>query len=219
MKESISKLSLILNIVLIAAVALLYVDRFSGEKKQKGNTNDNKQANETDKALSSGEIVFVNMDSLVSGYDLYNVLSLELMEKQKSFETQLNSKLLSYQNRTAKLQSDYEKHLITSANYQKKAEAMMMEQQQISMWREEKSMELMEDEQNLTLRIFDSIVNVVNEYNADNKHKLIVNNSYGGVLLFGDKNLNITDTILSSLNSKVNQDELLATPNDTDNAE
>ncbi len=206
------KASLILNIILVAAVILLYVDRFANT----GEENKNAKKNNHTEIESSGypEVVYINMDSLVSGYDLYNVLSLELMQKQQGFETQLNSKMLSYQNRTMKLQADYEKHVITSANYQKKAEAMMYEQQQIAGWQEEKSMELMEDEQNLTLRILDSIITVVNEYNKDEKHKLIVNNSFGGVLLYGDTGLNITDTILSSLNSKVEQAKLLAPKED-----
>lgn len=202
------KASLILNIILVAAVVLLYVDRFANNGKK--NKTDKKTDNTEKTTTEHPEIVYVNMDSLVSGYDLYNVLSLELMQKKQGFETQLNSKMLSYQNRTMKLQADYEKHVITSANYQKKAEAMMYEQQQIAAWQEEKSMELMEDEQNMTLRILDSIINVVKEYNKDSKHKLVVNNSFGGVLLYGDTNLNITDTILKTLNSNTKQADLLA---------
>ncbi len=207
------KASLILNIILVAAVVLLYVDRFANTgKKQKTD----KKINNTETSTNGyPEIVYINMDSLVIGYDLYNILSLELMQKKQGFETQLNSKMLSYQNRTMKLQSDYEKHVITSANYQKKAEAMMYEQQQIGAWQEEKSMELMEDEQNLTLRILDSIVNVVKEYNNDGRHKLVVNNSFGGVLLYGDTDLNITDTILTTLNANAKQEEILA-PKETD---
>ncbi len=200
------KVSLILNIILLSAVILLYVDRFAKKTPKKDKVNNN-----TSEAIveDNADVVYIQMDSLISGYDLYNVLSLELMDKQKEFETQLNSKMLSYQNRTMKLQSDYEKHVITSANYQKKGEALMMEQQQIAMWREQKGMELMEDEQNLTLRILDSIINVVNEYNRDEQHKLIINNSFGGVLLYAGGSLNITDTILVGLNSKVEQAKLL----------
>jgi len=206
------KASLILNIILVAAVVLLYVDRFANNGKK---VKTNKKTNNKEITTNGyPEIVYINMDSLVSGYDLYNVLSLELMQKKQGFETQLNSKMLSYQNRTMKLQSDYEKHVITSANYQKKAEAMMSEQQQIGAWQEQKSMELMEDEQNLTLRILDSIVNVVKEYNNDGRHKLVVNNSFGGVLLYGDTNLNITDTILATLNANAKQDKILAPKKD-----
>jgi len=208
MNDTMKKASLILNIILVAAVVLLYVDRFANNGKK--NKTDKKTDNTEKTTTEHPEIVYVNMDSLVSGYDLYNVLSLELMQKKQGFETQLNSKMLSYQNRTMKLQADYEKHVITSANYQKKAEAMMYEQQQIAAWQEEKSMELMEDEQNMTLRILDSIINVVKEYNKDSKHKLVVNNSFGGVLLYGDTNLNITDTILKTLNSNTKQADLLA---------
>lgn len=212
MNDTMKKASLILNIILVAAVVLLYVDRFANNGKK---VKTNKKTNNKEITTNGyPEIVYINMDSLVSGYDLYNVLSLELMQKKQGFETQLNSKMLSYQNRTMKLQSDYEKHVITSANYQKKAEAMMSEQQQIGAWQEQKSMELMEDEQNLTLRILDSIVNVVKEYNNDGRHKLVVNNSFGGVLLYGDTNLNITDTILATLNANAKQDKILAPKKD-----
>ena len=176
------KISIVLNIILIAAVVLLYVDRFANKKGS--NTK--------------------NVDTNVpTNYDLYNKLKLDFMQKQQDFESQLNSKMLSYQQRATSLQNKYEKHLITAANYQQQGEILMGEQQQILQWKEQISYELMEDEQNITQRIYDSILVVVNEYNEKLNHKLIINNSFGGALLYGENTLNITDTITTILNDKV----------------
>ena len=195
-----NKASLILNIVLIIAVLLLYIDRFVNNNNK--NTN-NPKTKSNNVSSEYPEIVYVNIDTLLSNYDLYNQLMVDIMEKQQNFEKKLNSKILSYQQRSMNLQQQYEKHLITSATYQSKGEKLMMEQQQIAQWKDEKSMELMEDEQNLTKRIYDSILVEINSYNSDSKHKFIINNSFGGALLFGNKTLNITDTIVGLLNSKV----------------
>ena len=193
------KISIVLNVILTAAVVLLHVDRFANNK----GTKDKKIHNTETNSSNSTDIVYINIDTLFDNYDLYNSLKLDFMQKQKDFENQLNSKLLSYQQRATSLQQKYEKHLITSATYQKKGEALMMEQQQIAQWKDQISYELMEDEQNITQRVYDSVLIVVNEYNRKLNHKLIINNSFGGALLYGEKTLNITDTIAMILNEKV----------------
>ena len=195
-----NKISLILNIVLIIAVLLLYIDRFVNNNNK---SSENTQTKSNNVSTEYPEIVFVNIDTLLNNYDLYNKLMVDLMAKQQNFEKQLNSKILSYQQRSMNLQQQYEKHLITSATYQTKGEKLMMEQQQIAQWKDQKSMELMEDEQNLTKRVYDSILVEINTYNSDSKHKFIINNSFGGALLYGNKTLNITDTVVGLLNSKV----------------
>ena len=115
------KASLILNIILIIAVLLLYIDRFVNNPKTQETKKDISKVTEA----SNSDIVYVNIDTLVDNYDLYNKLMLDFMQKQKDFENQLNSKMLSYQQKGTSLQQQYEKHLITSATYQTKGEQLI----------------------------------------------------------------------------------------------
>ncbi len=191
-----NKVPLILSIVALLGVVLLFVDRLSNKSPKQ-------DKNQTEQVTSSQKIVFVNLDTVLNHYDLYNALSLKLMEKQSELEKELQSKTLSLQNRAYKLQQDYAQHLITSATYQEKAQKLSDEQYQLQVWQEEKTYELTDDQMALTQRIYDSIINVVNEINADKKYNLVISNSLGGTLLYGDPEWNITDTVVSVLNSKL----------------
>ena len=71
-------ISLILNIVLIIAVTLLYIDKFTGNS---GNEDVN-----TETSGGGGDVVYINLDSLMNSYDLYNELKTELMQEQQKLE-------------------------------------------------------------------------------------------------------------------------------------
>ncbi|MBN2890612.1 MAG: OmpH family outer membrane protein [Bacteroidales bacterium] len=192
-----NKISLIISIVALVGVLLLFVDKLSNKT---GSTNNDENSTEIVNNLG---IVYVNLDTVLNNYDLYNALSLGLMQKQQDLEKELQSKMLSLQNRAYQLQSQYSQHLITTQNYQDKAQNLSDEQMQLQQWQEEKSYELQEDQMMLTQRVYDSIVNVVNEVNINKQYNLVISNSIGGTLLYGNPDWNITDTIVTILNSKV----------------
>lgn len=193
------KFSLILNIVLIVLVLLLYIDRFANGKKNVDNNDLNEFVADT---TGSPQIVYVNLDSLLDDYSLYNELMLDYYEKQSLLETQLQTKYTSLERKSYELQQQYADHLITTAKAEEKQQELMLEQQQLTAWQQEKTQELMEDEAEITQRVYDSIQSAIDSYNKNHLHRLILNNSYGGVLLYGDKTLNITDTIISIVNLK-----------------
>ena len=63
------KVNLTLNIVLLLAVAVLYVLHFTGNKT------DNTVSSEDSRITAgSGDIVYINLDTLVNQYDMYEEL-------------------------------------------------------------------------------------------------------------------------------------------------
>jgi Skp family chaperone for outer membrane proteins len=194
--------SLILNIVLVVLVLLLYIDRFAFNSGKTDNNNLNEFVTDT---TGTPQIVFVNLDSLLDGYSLYNELMLDYYAKQDLLESQMQTKYTALERKSYELQEKYEKGLITSAKAQEQQEELYLEQQQLTTWQQEKSQELLEDETGITQRVYDSIQNAIDFYNQNHLHRLILNNSYGGVLLHGDENLNITDTITTIINLRYTQ--------------
>ena len=72
------KVNLTLNIVLLLAVAVLYVLHFTGNKT------DNTVSSEDSRITAgSGDIVYINLDTLVNQYDMYNDLRTELESNWK----------------------------------------------------------------------------------------------------------------------------------------
>lgn len=188
-----NKISLLISILALVGVIVLLIGQLSN--KEKSNTT-------PDVETKQNQITYVNVDSVLNNYDLYNALSLQLMQKQQQLESELQTKTLSLQKRMTQLQNKYNQALITSANYQQQAEALTNEQYTIQNWQEQKALELNEDQASLTQRVYDSIVSVVNYINADKKYDLIISSSLGGTLLYGNPDWDITDQVITLLNQR-----------------
>lgn len=187
--------SLILNIVLIIAVGLLYIDKFSGGSQE-------------DEEIVSGEnggaaeVVYINLDSLMNNYDLYNELKTELIQEQQKLEGSLNSKVKGYQRRAMEFQQKVEKRLVTSSQAEKMQQQLINEQQTIAQLKDELQMQLMEKEQEMTKQIYDKLHAYLEKYNNSKKHEIILGNTMGNVVLKANNQLDITNTILKGLNEE-----------------
>ncbi len=194
-------ISLILNIVLLVAVIFLYVDRFSN------NSSSDVPAASADEVANS-EIVYINIDSLMNNYDLYNELKTELMQEQQKLEANLNSKLKAYQRRAMEFQQKVEKRLITSSQAEKMQRNLIAEQQKLARLKEQLQMQLMEKEQGMTKQIYDKLHNYLDNYNNKQNHKIILGNTLGNVVLKAQNNLDITNIILKGLNEDYQSEQV-----------
>lgn len=156
-------------------------------------------------AAQTSDIAYVNMDSLIDKYDMYNDLSTQLMAKQNQLEQELQTKQKSIERKAMDLENQYKKNLITPTRAQEVQQNLQVEQQRMLQWRDEKMMELNDDQAKISRMVYDSIQNYINEYNADKRYRFILSNNVGGVLLYGDKSADITEIVLKALNSRYNK--------------
>lgn len=192
--------SLILNIVLIIAVALLYIDKFAGDSDE--------EINNESIAKPGEEIVYINLDSLMNSYDLYNELKTELMQEQQKLEANLNSKLKGYQRRAIEFQQKVEKRLVTTKQAEQMQQQLMNEQQSLAQLKDQLQMQLMEKEQEMTKQIYDKLNDYLEKYNKTKKHRIILGNTMGNVVLKADNKLDITNAILEGLNGEYQNNEV-----------
>jgi len=189
-----NKLPLIISIVALVGVILLLINNIAKKTPS--------DKNETTQTTGDISIAVYYLDTVVSKYDLYNQLSLELAQKQQDLEKELQSKMMSLQNRAYQLQTQYSQHLITSQKYQEQADKMTNEQMQLQQWQETKSYELNEDQMQLTERVYDSIMSVINTINADKKYNLIFGTPYGATISYADPNWDISPLVIKMLNER-----------------
>ncbi len=187
-----NKSSFILSLVAIVLVILLAIVQFTGKKQSTPKTTTN--------AGEAVSIAYINLDTLLNNYDLYNSLMIDFMKKQQNYEKQLQSKMMSLQQRSMSLQQQYNQGLITSLTYQQKAQKLQQEQQTIQQWYQQKSQELQQDQQMITMRVMDSLNNAVNEFNKDQRYDFILTKD---ALFYGNPDANITDTLITLMNSKL----------------
>ncbi|MCR5455065.1 MAG: OmpH family outer membrane protein [Bacteroidales bacterium] len=163
-------------------------------------------------SVSVDGIVYVHLDSLINGYDLYNDEMTKLMAKQNKYEQDLQSKGKALERRAMELQQNYEKRLITPTRAQEIQQQLATEQQKLMQTQEQQSMELADDQAQIMSRVRDSVTNYVNIYNADKRYKMIIATQGYSTVLYADPSLDITQAILNGLNDRYRGNASSAAP-------
>ena len=191
------KISLIGNIVIAIAVVVLYVLYFTGTGCSSSSSQADTTGNFTAKA---GDIVYVEIDSLISHYDMFSDLKAELEKKGKEKEGQFNVKAKAFEKEAGEFQDKVQKGLVTRSQAEQMQQGLQVKQQEIYQLREQLRYELGEEEQVMNRQVLNSITEYLVEFNKTKKYSYVVSHSFGGPVLFADKGLNVTNEVMVGLN-------------------
>ena len=193
------KVNLILNIVLVLAVAALYVLHFTGNSK----TEHMASAEDSRITAGSGDIVYINLDTLVNQYDMYNDLRTELESKVSAIENDLNKKGRALENDMKSFQEKMQKGLLTRSQMETMQNDLMARDQELRNLSQQKQMELAEEESVMYNRVMDAIRTYVDNYNKDKQFSLILTTTAAtNSIISGDQGLNITTEVINGLNQE-----------------
>ncbi|QIP11145.1 OmpH family outer membrane protein [Spirosoma aureum] len=186
--------SLILNVILTIAVAVLYYLHFKDRQPETASV-------VTSPAEAKGKaIVYVNVDSLLTKYDYFKDTQKVLESKRFQLENDLASKGRNLQNKVAFFQQraatmTQEQGRATEASLQK-------EQQDILAYRERAAQNLAAEEQDKNKQLYDQIYDYLKKQNAQNKYEFVLGYTKGGGILFADPSGDQTSKILAGLNKE-----------------
>ncbi len=188
---------LIINVILAAAVAGLFVLQFT-----KGTKGSASGANTTNETIPSGDkpIAYVQIDTLINNFDLFFELREKFQEKQKTSEAELASKSKKFENEYQDFQYKANKGLITRTTAQQMQQDLAVEQQNLINLRDQLTMELAEEEQVMNRQIIEDITQYLKEFNQDNKYQYIFSYSFGSNILYAHDGLDITEDVVKGLN-------------------
>ncbi len=186
--------SLILNVVLTIAVAILYYLHFKDSQPAVASTL-------AKPAEAKGRtIVYVNVDSLLTKYEFFKDTQKVLESKRFQLENDLANKGRNLQNKVAFFQQraatmTQEQGRATEASLQK-------EQQDILAYRERAAQNLANEEQAKNKQLYDQIYDYLKKVNAQNKYEFVLGYTKGGGILFADPSADQTKAILDGLNKE-----------------
>ena len=151
-------------------------------------------------------IAVINVDSLLQSYDLNLEESDRLMRKGEDMRLDLNQRANSLQNEMIDFQKKLENQAFLS---RERAEAeqrrLVKKEQDLNVLAQEKEQELMLEQQQLSVRLLDSVNSVVRTLNADGKYHLVITTSaLNNNVLFSAPEYDITDEAIELLNSRYN---------------
>jgi outer membrane protein len=197
-------LSIVLNAVLLIAVGVLYYLHFSTTKTKKG-----PETNET-KDLA---IAYINSDTVLKYYDYFNVNKDRLEARGKKMDQDLQGRAQNLQN---EFQS-YQRNASTLTMGQARAveEDLGKKRQNLQMYQESLSQEMLMEQEKLTKDLRDRVTNYLAKYSEQNGLKVVLKYDATSDLLFGTGALNISKEVIAGLNDEYKA-ELTKTPSKKD---
>lgn len=185
--------SLIWNIVLSIAVAVLFFLHFSGSKSES-------VAAGSDGVVAGRRTVYVQVDSLLTNYDFFKDTKKALENKHFQLENELNTKGRSLQNEIAFFQ---QKAQTMTPDQARSTEAQLgKKQQDLVAFRDQAMAGLQQEEAGKNEELYKQIRAYIEKYNKDNKYEYVLGYSLGGGILFADKSLDVTQKIIEGLNKE-----------------
>ncbi len=186
--------SLVLNIILLAAVAFLYYKVYSGPATPAV------VPMNTGEGMANNSIVFINSDSLLEEYNYFNALKESLEKKQDSIDVflrtrakSLETEVSAYQNSAAGMSPDQRASV---------EEKLMAKQQGLMEMKQTMVEELQDQESAMNDSIHDNLNRYLKEYNKGKNYLYILGYQRGSGILLANDSLDITKEILEGLNAQ-----------------
>jgi len=195
--------SLIFNVVLTVAVIALFVLHFSSRSKQSQSTSSEVSA------APSGSIVYIQIDSLMKQYDMFNDLKSELENKAQTIQDDLSKKGRAFERDVNDFKEKVQKGLITRAQAEGLQQQLASREQELQGLSQQKQMEMAEEEGVLVRKVMDALNKYLAKYNQEKKFALIITTSgTTNTVITADSTFNITKEVVAGLN-----DEYIKTKN------
>jgi outer membrane protein len=193
-------LSLILNAILLVAVGVLFYLHFSGNKPLSvGGTS-------ADLALPAElKVAYINSDSVLQNYDYLKANRVQIEAKTKKIEQE-------YRNRAQGLQNEitaYQRNVTNMTLGQVKAveEDLGKKQQNLQMYQQSLSQQLMEEEAKLNKELYDRVTAYLKKYAAEKKLHFVLKFDPSSDVLFAGEALDVSNDVIQGLNTEYQQEK------------
>ena len=190
--------SIILNSVLAVAVIVLFILHFSSKP---GST----PAGQSGEGIVAGQgsVVYIQMDSLLNQYDMFNDLKSELESKAQVIQDDLSKRGRAFERDYKDWEEKIQKGLITRAQAEAQQQQLAARQQELQSLGQQKQMEMAEEERVLFNKVMDALNTYLKKYNEEKKFSVIINSSGTmNTVLQADSSLNVTSEVVTGLNEE-----------------
>jgi outer membrane protein len=194
-----NKFSLVLNILLLAAVGYLYYYNFSGTKSGAIIPNAAVAAKITDSNLTHLKIAYVELDSLNENLVYFKQRRKELEQQQKQIETEITN---DYKELEAKQNNFVQKNPNASPEEVQNIRALLSKgQQDIETKKQNQTQVLNQKSFDLMESIQKKLKQFLADYNKQKKYQFILTTGSGlDYLIYKDTTLNITSDVIKGMN-------------------
>jgi len=186
-------INLILNIVLVVAVAVLFYFQFS---KPGSNT----ATSASGSALADVKVAYINSDTVLKYYDYFKVNSDKLEAKTQQLAQ-------DYRNREMGLRNEFDAYQrsvnsMTLGQVRATEENLAKKQQNLQLYQQTLSQQLMEEQSKLNKELYDRITKFLKGYADEKGIQMVLKYDPTSDVLYGGQALDVTQDVIKGLNDQ-----------------
>ncbi len=187
-------LSLVFNVILAVAVAVLYFLHFNDSSPQTEETN----AVVTSAPRGKTVIAYINSDSLLTNYEYFKSMEQELTELQAQYDQDYAGRARGLQQSIMDFQQNAQNMTIAKAKATE--EDLMKRQNNLRVYQEGLTQKLMKRQAELQDSLYLRVSEYLKDYGRDNNLDIVLTYQRGSGVLFASDSLNITQDVIEGLN-------------------
>lgn len=180
-------------LIAVASIVLHFVDLSSKKGSAEGS------AIELPTNIEGG-IVYLDIDSVLMNYKMYEDIMAELETKLSTKGAELQSKQRVFERNVADFQNKASKGLITRSEAAQMEQNLQIEQQSLMQEQQQAQYDLAEQEQVANRKVLNAIMEYLKGIEDESGYQFVLGNSFGGNIFYANSDLNITDSVIEGLN-------------------
>ena len=193
--KDMNKVQILVNVVLVAAVAALFVLHFG-----------KKECASSEVTAAPTEVMpvaYLNVDSLLANYSFAIEASEQLMSKQEDARLKMNTKLRTFQNEVADFQRKLQNNAFLSRERaEKEQQRLAKKEQELQELEAKLTQDIMLENQKLNMQLADSLTNFLQVFNADGRYHVILSNNAKDNVLMAAEQYDITAEVIAGMNAR-----------------
>jgi outer membrane protein len=191
-------LSLILNVVLLVAVAILFYLHFSDGKPAVTSSGPSN-------IPSDVKIAYINSDSVLKHYEYRDVVVKQLEGKGSKMEQDLRNRTESLQNEFAAYQRNV--NSMTVGQLKATEEDLGRKQQNLQMYQQRLNQELMIEEQKMNKELYDRVTKFLDKYAKEKGLHMVLKYDLTSDVMHVSDALDISQDVIKGLNEEFQQEK------------
>ena len=190
--------SLFLSLLSLAAVVALGIISFTKDGKKAEAPAEGEAA----VAAEAGAIVYIDLDKILTEYDMANDLRSVVETKVQNIQAEINRRGQKLEKQVAEYQEKIQKGLMTRSVAEVQGQKLQQEELDFNNYAAQKQQEIQEEQVVMMNQLGDAIQTFITKYNEEKQYAMILTNSGGAPVITADASLDITEDVLAGLNEE-----------------
>ena len=189
--------SLILSIISLIAVVTFGIITLTKDGKKAEQPAEGSVA-----AAEAGAIVYVDLDRILTEYDMANDLRSVVETKVQNIQAEVTRRGQKLEKEVASYQEKIQKGLMTRSVAEVQGQKLQQQEIDFNNYAAQKQQEINEEQVVMMNQLGDAIQTFITKYNEEKQYAMILTNSGGAPVIAADSALDITEDVLAGLNEE-----------------